>query len=229
MAKQLEEQQVYFVYTSSSLLITQGSQGKNSIRVRLCSRIWLRGPGELLFTGFLFACSTGIFREYRTTSPEVPPPTIDCVLLHQSLIEKMTNRLSYSQILWKNFLNWGSLLSDDSSCVKVSRHNWFLINLTHKHINSLVSITLPFLLSPRYYNIKHIENSKSPKVFINSNTLKIQSRGWRAGSVVKSTDCLSKGPVFNSQQPHGGSQPSVMGSDAFFCCVWRQLQCTNIH
>jgi hypothetical protein len=32
--------------------------------------------------------------------------------------------------------------------------------------------------------------------------------------VVKSTDCSSRGPEFNSQQPHGGSQPSVMGSDA---------------
>jgi hypothetical protein len=32
--------------------------------------------------------------------------------------------------------------------------------------------------------------------------------------VVKSTDCSSRGPEFNSQQPHGGSQPSVMGADA---------------
>jgi hypothetical protein len=37
-----------------------------------------------------------------------------------------------------------------------------------------------------------------------------------AGSVVKSTDCFSRGPEFNSQQPHGGSQPSVMGSDSVF-------------
>jgi hypothetical protein len=29
--------------------------------------------------------------------------------------------------------------------------------------------------------------------------------GWRDGSVVKSTDCSSRGPEFNSQQPHGGS------------------------
>jgi hypothetical protein len=43
--------------------------------------------------------------------------------------------------------------------------------------------------------------------------------GWRDGSVVKSTDCSSRGPEFNSQQPHGGSQPSVMGSDALFWCV----------
>jgi hypothetical protein len=34
--------------------------------------------------------------------------------------------------------------------------------------------------------------------------------GLRDGSAVKSTDCSSEGPEFKSQQPHGGSQPSVM-------------------
>jgi hypothetical protein len=43
--------------------------------------------------------------------------------------------------------------------------------------------------------------------------------GWRDGTGVKSTDCSSRGPGFNSQQPHGGSQASVMGSDALFWCV----------
>jgi hypothetical protein len=43
--------------------------------------------------------------------------------------------------------------------------------------------------------------------------------GWRDGSAVKSTDCSSRGPEFNSRQPHGGSQPSVIGSNAFFWCV----------
>jgi hypothetical protein len=38
--------------------------------------------------------------------------------------------------------------------------------------------------------------------------------GWRDGSDVKSTDCSSGGPEFKSQQPHGGSQPSVMKSHA---------------
>jgi hypothetical protein len=33
-------------------------------------------------------------------------------------------------------------------------------------------------------------------------------KGWRDGSVVKSTDCSSKGREFKSQQPHDGSQPS---------------------
>jgi hypothetical protein len=51
-------------------------------------------------------------------------------------------------------------------------------------------------------------------------TFKIADSGsWRDGSAVKSTDCSSRGPEFSSQQPHGGSQPSVMGSDALFWCV----------
>jgi hypothetical protein len=40
--------------------------------------------------------------------------------------------------------------------------------------------------------------------------------GWRDGSTVKSTNCSYEGPEFKSQQPHGGSQPSVMRSDALF-------------
>ena len=43
--------------------------------------------------------------------------------------------------------------------------------------------------------------------------------GWRDGSAVKSTNCSSRGPEFNSQQTHGGSQPSVMRSDALFWSV----------
>jgi hypothetical protein len=55
-----------------------------------------------------------------------------------------------------------------------------------------------------------------------------KNKGWRDGSVVKSTDCSSEGPEFKSQQPHGGSQPSVMRPDALFWCVRKQLQCTYI-
>jgi hypothetical protein len=32
--------------------------------------------------------------------------------------------------------------------------------------------------------------------------------------VVKSTACSSRGPEFNSQQPHGGSQQSIIESNA---------------
>ena len=35
---------------------------------------------------------------------------------------------------------------------------------------------------------------------------KLEYWAWRGGSVVKSTDCSSSGPEFNSQQPRGGLQ-----------------------
>jgi hypothetical protein len=36
---------------------------------------------------------------------------------------------------------------------------------------------------------------------------------------VRAPDCSSEGPEFKSQQPHGGSQPPVMRSDALFWSV----------
>ena len=36
---------------------------------------------------------------------------------------------------------------------------------------------------------------------------------------VRAPDCSSEGPKFKSQQPHGGSQPSVMRSDSLFWSV----------
>jgi hypothetical protein len=36
---------------------------------------------------------------------------------------------------------------------------------------------------------------------------------------VKAPDCSFEGPEFKSQQPHGGSQPSVTRSDSLFWCV----------
>jgi hypothetical protein len=36
---------------------------------------------------------------------------------------------------------------------------------------------------------------------------------------VRAPDCSSEGPKFKSQQPHGGSQPPVMRSDALFWCI----------
>jgi hypothetical protein len=65
----------------------------------------------------------------------------------------------------------------------------------------------------RSYNLGSSECDKVLEV------IEIGTMGWRGGSVVKSTDCSSRGPEFNSQQPHGDSQPSVMGSDALFWCV----------
>jgi hypothetical protein len=58
---------------------------------------------------------------------------------------------------------------------------------------------------------------------------KMWKLGWRDGSEVRNTAGSSRGPELNSQQPHGGSQPSVKWSDVLFWCVWIQLQCTYIH
>jgi hypothetical protein len=46
----------------------------------------------------------------------------------------------------------------------------------------------------------------------------LKNQNW-AGEMVKSTDCSSEGPEFNSQQPHSGSQPFVMRPDAPFWSV----------
>jgi hypothetical protein len=45
---------------------------------------------------------------------------------------------------------------------------------------------------------------------------------------VRAPDCSSEGLEFKSQQPYGGSQPSVTRSDSLFWSVWRQLQYTYI-
>jgi hypothetical protein len=58
--------------------------------------------------------------------------------------------------------------------------------------------------------------------------LKTKKGAGEMAQWVRAPDCSSKGPEFKSQQPHGGSQPSLMRSDALFWCVWRQLQCTYI-
>jgi hypothetical protein len=48
--------------------------------------------------------------------------------------------------------------------------------------------------------------------------------------VVKRTDCSSEGPEFKSQQPHGGSQPSVMKSDSLFSLlVCLKTATMNLH
>jgi hypothetical protein len=51
------------------------------------------------------------------------------------------------------------------------------------------------------------------------NKTKKKDLGWRDGSGVESTDCSSKDLKFKSQQPHGGSQPFAMRSNALFWCV----------
>jgi hypothetical protein len=64
-----------------------------------------------------------------------------------------------------------------------------------------------------------LEHGFYEKCFVGVEEMTQKHGSWRDGSAVKSTICSSRGPEFNSQQPHGGSQPSVMGLDALFWSV----------
>jgi hypothetical protein len=58
------------------------------------------------------------------------------------------------------------------------------------------------------------------KIWFPELLLKVGHQG--AGEIaqwLRALDCSPRGPEFNSQQPHGGSQPSVMGFDALFWYV----------
>jgi hypothetical protein len=67
---------------------------------------WLASPGLLSLLSY----------RTKTTSPEMAPPTRG--LSPWSLIEKMP----YSWISWRHFLNWSSFLCDNSSCVKLTQN-----------------------------------------------------------------------------------------------------------
>ena len=112
--KLVGEKRVYSAYISTLLFITERSQDWNSSRSE--SRSWCRGHGGMFFTGLLpLACSACSLIEPKTTSSGVAPPTRG--LPPWSLTEKMP----YSWILWRHFLNWSSFLCDNSSCVKLTQ------------------------------------------------------------------------------------------------------------
>jgi hypothetical protein len=49
--------------------------------------------------------------------------------------------------------------------------------------------------------------------------LEVMTRAGEMAQWVKAPDCYSEGPEFKSQQPHGGSQPSITRSDSLFWSV----------
>jgi hypothetical protein len=56
-------------------------------------------------------------------------------------------------------------------------------------------------------------------VFKDINKLKKSQGAGEMAQWVRAPDCSSEGPEFKSQQPHGGSQPSVTRSDSLFWSV----------
>jgi hypothetical protein len=113
--KQVGEERVYSAYTSIMLFITKGSQDWNSSRSG--SRSWCRSHGGMFLTGLLpLACSACSLIEPRLPAQRWSHP--QGAFPPWSLIEKMP----YSWISWRHFLNWSSFLCDNSSCVKLTQN-----------------------------------------------------------------------------------------------------------
>jgi hypothetical protein len=113
--KQVGEERVYSSYTSILLFITKGSQDWNSSRSG--SRSWCRGHGGMFFTGLLPLA----FSAYSLIEPRLPAQRWhhpQSALPPWTLTEKMP----YSWISWRHFLNWSSFLCDNSSCVKLTQN-----------------------------------------------------------------------------------------------------------
>jgi hypothetical protein len=111
--KKVEEGRVYSTYTCHTAVHHQGSQDWKSSRSG--SRSWCRSHGRMFFTGlFPLACSACSLIEPRLPAQRWSHP--QGAFPPWSLIEKMP----YSWISWRHFLNWSSFLCDNSSCVKLT-------------------------------------------------------------------------------------------------------------
>ena len=72
---------------------------------------------------------------------------------------------------------------------------------------------------PLHVHVMHrcacMKNSHTDRIKI-CKSLKIVLRDREMAQRLRIQAASYRGPEFNSQQPHGGSQPSVMGSDVLF-------------
>ena len=130
---------------------------------------------------------------------------------------------------------WVLASSGDASTLKAlglnqgtsTSMNWILI-ASHRHYLHLCLSSQPLSISQFQLNFNHGTMGDTQTTALQSRAVTCQSLfaavtltrlkatrhqdfwgGCRDGSVVKSTDCSSRGPGFNSQQPHGSLQPSV--------------------
>lgn len=99
------------VYTSTptKAVRTKSQRSLESWKQELC-----RGNGGVLLTGLLIMVFSACFCiEHRTNSPGMAHPqwAVPPHINHQ----EMSYRLTCCPILWRHFLSWGSLLSNDSS------------------------------------------------------------------------------------------------------------------
>jgi hypothetical protein len=91
--------------------------------------------------------------------------------------------------------------------------NRILLPSKHRPVHSAAQWPLCFVLGCWGHKPASDGNYKERQMSLEPGKCELENilSGWRDGSAMKSTDCSSQGPEFNSQQPHGGSQPCIMG------------------
>jgi hypothetical protein len=120
--KQLGENRIWVTYLEP--LLNWGMSRKSRMlpylsRVASWRQELVQRPWRVLLTGLLLmTCSAYFHIEPRTTSSGMVPPTMDWAH-HQSFTKTIPYRPVYSLVLWRHFLNWGSLLSDGCTLCQV--------------------------------------------------------------------------------------------------------------
>jgi hypothetical protein len=108
--KQVGEERVYSAYTSILLFITK------EVRTGTQAGQKAGADAEAMEGCSLLACSACSLIEPRLPAQRWSHP--QGAFPPWSLIEKMP----YSWISWRHFLNWSSFLCDNSSCVKLTQN-----------------------------------------------------------------------------------------------------------
>jgi hypothetical protein len=104
-------------------------------------------------------------------------------------------------------------------CITVHGTEWYHAHYQRKKVNTIPSTNtsihnddLPARYAGQWWH--KFCGSNQP-----ISNLKLIFRAGEMAQWVRAPNCSSKGPEFKSQQPHGGSQPSVMRFDSLFWCV----------
>lgn len=143
----LGKKRAYLAHTSTSYFIIEGSLDRDSNREGTWRQIWCTCP-KLYWS---LVCKWDLFSLISYKIQDLMVPWAGLVH-HQSLIKKMP----YIPILWRHFLNWSSLLSDNSSLCQVASTfimQWVLLILFFRillclHIHDYYKLEAPILFRP---------------------------------------------------------------------------------
>ena len=117
---QLGKERVSLVYVSWITVHWGEAKAGTQIRKEPGGRSCCRAHGRVLLAALLpMACLDSSLTE-PVVSSGMAPLTMGWTLPHEPLIKKICYRLTCSSILWKQFLNWGSVLSDGSSLWQIN-------------------------------------------------------------------------------------------------------------